>query len=332
MPTPNIWPEQCEALLVMRAALWSSFLNHAQEPSSRKGNPLNLRLAIIVPTIAPGITPGGDDRSMNNKATRLQQVWRWRRGELLHEQADELAAEEPLEIRVDNHPVSVTMRTPGHDDELAIGFLLSEGLLKTREELLKVEPYPRNKKRNVINVFLAPGVVIDFAQLTRHVFASSSCGLCGKATIEAVHRHFEPLQSDVRVASKTLLGLTAQLSARQETFARTGGLHAAAIFTVDGELVVLREDVGRHNAVDKVLGFGFLNGLLPFDHHILLVSGRASFEIMQKALAARVPIVAAVSAPSSLAAQFATESRQTLVGFLRGERMNVYSLTERIEF
>jgi FdhD protein len=136
--------------------------------------------------------------------------------------ADELAAEEPLEIRVDNHAVSVTMRTPGHDDELAIGFLLSEGLLKTREELLKVEPYPRNKKRNVINVFLAPGVVIDFAQLTRHVFASSSCGLCGKATIEAVHRHFDPLQSTVQVASRVILGLPGQLSQSQEVFAALG--------------------------------------------------------------------------------------------------------------
>ena len=243
-----------------------------------------------------------------------------------------MAAEEPLEIRVDHHPISVTMRTPGHDGELALGFLLSEGLLNTREELVKIEPYPRNEQRNVINVFLASGVVIDFAQLTRHVFASSSCGLCGKATIEAVHRHFDPLQSTVRVASKILLGLPAQLSERQETFARTGGLHAAALFTIDGELVVSREDIGRHNAVDKVLGFGFLNGLLPFDRHILLVSGRASFEIMQKALAARVPIVAAVSAPSSLAVQFATESGQTLVGFLRDERMNLYSLPERIEF
>jgi FdhD protein len=183
-----------------------------------------------------------------------------------------------------------------------------------------------------VNVFLAPEVTVDFSRLTRHVFASSSCGLCGKATIEAVHQHFRPLKSALAVRTGTLLALPRALRAAQETFARTGGLHAAGIFDTNGRLVVVREDVGRHNAVDKVLGYGLLNGLLPFAKHILMVSGRASFEIMQKALAARVPVVAAVSAPSSLAVEFARESGQTLVGFLREDRLNIYAGRQRVQF
>ena len=183
---------------------------------------------------------------------------------------------------------------------------------------------------NVLNVFLAPSVEVDFDRLTRHVFASSSCGLCGKASIESVHQHFPPVDSAVRVAAKTIARLPEQLRAAQKTFDKTGGLHAAAVFDSRGKLIVAREDVGRHNAVDKVIGHGFLHGLLPFDEHILLVSGRASFEIMQKALASRIPVVCAVSAPSSLAVEFARESGQTLVGFLRGNGMNVYSGAERI--
>jgi FdhD protein len=242
---------------------------------------------------------------------------------------DELAAEEPLEIRVDTRPVSVTMRTPGYDDELAVGFLLTEGILHSRDDVAKVSLYPHNKAKNVIDVFLSPEVQVDFAQLTRHVFASSSCGVCGKASIDAVHRQFPKIKTAMTVAVETILGLPQQLREAQETFARTGGLHAAAIFDADGKLVVVREDIGRHNAVDKVVGHGFLKGLL-FERHILLVSGRASFEILQKALAARIPIVAAVSAPSSLAVEFARRSGQTLIGFLRGETMNVYSHAARI--
>lgn len=240
--------------------------------------------------------------------------------------------EEPLEIRVDNQPVSVTMRTPGHDEELAAGFLVTEGLIKKRDDVLRIEPHPRNKDKNVINVFLSSDVAVDFKQLTRHVFASSSCGLCGKATIESVHQHFPKIKGKVSVAVKTILGLPKKLRSAQETFERTGGLHAAAIFDLEGNLIVLREDVGRHNAVDKVLGHSFLKGVFLFEKNILLVSGRASFEIMQKALAARVPIVCAVSAPSSLAVEFARESGQTLVGFLREERMNIYSHPKRIMF
>jgi FdhD protein len=233
---------------------------------------------------------------------------------------------------VRNRAVSVTMRTPGRDEELAAGFLLTEGIVRERGDILRVEPCVHASAGNVVNVVLAPNVVVDFERLTRHVFASSSCGLCGKATIEAVCQQAEPVESDAVIDAATLLGFPDQLRQAQATFDRTGGLHAAGVFTVDGELVVAREDVGRHNAVDKVLGFGLLNGLLPFDRHVLMISGRASFEIMQKALAGRFPIVAAVSAPSSLAAEFARESGQTLVGFLRGKRMNVYAEAERIRF
>jgi FdhD protein len=266
---------------------------------------------------------------LNTEAIR---VLRWEAGSAPVRQTDELASEEPLEIQIDTRPVSVTMRTPGHDEELATGFLLTEGLIQTPKDIARIERYPRNSSGNVLNVFLAPGISVDFGQLTRHVFASSSCGLCGKATIKAVHRHFKPLRAQASVAAKTLLALPEKLRRDQTGFERTGGLHAAAIFDSRGKLIVLHEDIGRHNAVDKVLGHGLLQGLLPFDRHILLVSGRASFEIVQKALAARIPIVCAVSAPSNLAVRFARKSRQTLVGFLRGQRMNVYSLTSRIAF
>jgi len=258
-------------------------------------------------------------------------IRRWQRGGASTAETDDLATEEPLEIRVDGRSISVTMRTPGRDDELAVGFLLSEGLIKDRADVREVAPEWLRDECNIVDVRLADGVGFDVESLTRHVFASSSCGVCGKASIDSVHLHFPPITTDVRVSAETLLRLPEQLGRGQETFRRTGGLHAAAIFDLDGKLIVLREDVGRHNAVDKVLGYALLEGLLPFDRHVLLVSGRASFEIMQRALAARVPIVAAVSAPSSLAAQFAHESHQVLVGFVRGERMNLYAGSERVQ-
>jgi FdhD protein len=191
--------------------------------------------------------------------------------------------------------------------------------------VIKIEACAGNEEGNVVNVLLAPEVHVDFERLTRHVFASSSCGLCGKATIEAIHTQFGPVSSEVSISAEVLAGLPAVMREAQATFERTGGLHAAALFDDAGRLMVLREDVGRHNAVDKVVGRALLDGRLPLDHHVLLVSGRASFEIMQKAVAAGVAIVAAVSAPSSLAAEFAEESGQTLIGFLRAERMNIYT-------
>src|SRR6267143_1600312 len=243
---------------------------------------------------------------------------------------DDIVIEEPLEIRVRGRAISVTMRTPGHDAELAAGFLLTEGIIHGPQDVLRIEHCGRNEEQNVLNVLLAPEVPVDFQRLTRHVFASSSCGLCGKVTIESVHGQFPPVESDIQIEAELIATLPQKMRAAQETFDRTGGLHAAALFDSTGELIVLREDVGRHNAVDKVVGHCLLHGPFPMDRHILLVSGRSSFEIMQKALAARMPIVAAVSAPSSLAVEFARESGQTLVGFLRGQTMNIYSHPERI--
>lgn len=235
-------------------------------------------------------------------------------------------------MRVRGRSVVVTMRTPGHDSELAAGFLMTEGLIQKRSDIIEIAPCLQGgAPENTLNIFLSPAVEVNFEQLTRHVFATSSCGLCGKASIDAVHQHFPPVDSQIAIQAKTLKELPQHLRAAQKTFAQTGGLHAAAVFDAKGKLIVLREDVGRHNAVDKVIGHGFLAGHLPFQAHVLLVSGRASFEILQKALAARIPIVAAISAPSSLAVEFARESNQTLVGFLRGQSFNVYSQPERIK-
>ncbi len=259
-------------------------------------------------------------------------IQKWKNGSLQSTINDELAIEEPLEIRVHGQSLAITMRTPGHDEELAAGFLQTEGIIKDQGDLVETTHCnggKHNQGQNRLNIFLSPNLEIDLESLTRHVFASSSCGLCGKATIESVQQNFDPIESDVRVLPETITSLPALLRNAQPTFDQTGGLHAAAVFDTKGKLVVCREDVGRHNAVDKIVGYGFLNKL-PFDKHILMVSGRASFEIMQKALAARLPILAAVSAPSSLAVDFAQENGQTLIGFVRGETMNIYTHPERI--
>ncbi|EEF58099.1 formate dehydrogenase accessory sulfurtransferase FdhD [Pedosphaera parvula] len=259
-------------------------------------------------------------------------VLRWRVGGKLLEEDDQLVTEEPLEIRVRGKSVAITMRTPGQDEELAVGFLLTEGIIKRRSDVVEVAYCQQGEAanyQNTVNVFLAPDVAVNFEELTRHVFASSSCGLCGKASIESVHQHFTPVDSNVTIAPEMILQLPDCLRSAQETFSKTGGLHGAGIFDVQGNLLVMREDVGRHNAVDKVLGHCFLKQI-SLSNHVLLVSGRASFEIMQKALAARIPIVCAVSAPSSLAVEFARESGQTLVGFLRGGSMNIYSHPQRV--
>lgn len=257
-------------------------------------------------------------------------IWRLGPDGAARPDRDDLAAEEPLEVRVRGRSISVTMRTPGHDDELAAGFLYTESVVRRPGDVLRIEPCAGNDADNVVNVTLAPEVAVDFSRLTRHVFASSSCGLCGKASIASVHQQFPPVQFDGVTSAAVLTGLPETLRGAQLMFEQTGGLHAAAIFELDGAVVAVREDVGRHNAVDKVIGCGLLGGRLPFDRHILLVSGRASFEILQKALAARIPVVAAVGAPSSLAVDFADRSGQTLVGFLRQGRMNVYAHPRRI--
>ncbi len=259
------------------------------------------------------------------------EVCKWD-GQAARCEPDELAAEEPLEIRVRGRAVTITMRTPGNDAELAAGFLLTEGIVKSGRDVLRCEHCGKNEPGNVLNVLLAPEVYVDFDRLTRHVFASSSCGLCGKATIEAVQANLPAIESDLSLDPEMIAKLPDAMRSAQQTFDRTGGLHAAAVFDQRGKLIVLREDVGRHNAVDKVIGHCLMNNLFPLDRHILLVSGRSSFEILQKSLAARIPVVAAVSAPSSLAVDFAQRSGQTLIGFLRGRRMNVYSHSHRLRF
>ena len=243
---------------------------------------------------------------------------------------DQVATEEPLEIRVDTRSISVTLRTPGHDNELAAGFLVTEGILRRPEEIVRFHPHPRNPHGAILDVQLHPDCRVDFARLTRHVFAVSSCGLCGKAAIDAVRQSHPAIADDFAITPPWLLSLPEQMRAAQSAFDSTGGIHAAALFHAGGMLRVLREDIGRHNAVDKVIGHAFLGGWFPLQRHVLLVSGRVSFEVMQKALAAGIAVVAAVSAPSSLAVQFAAESGQTLVGFLRDGRFNVYAGAERL--
>jgi FdhD protein len=255
---------------------------------------------------------------------------RWKVGGAWSAGADEVATEEPLELRVNGRSIAVMMRTPGHDEELAMGFLLAEGVVRQRRDLGAIRRSPRNAQGNVLDVFLAPEVSVDLAKLTRHVFGASSCGLCGKATIASVHADFPKARGLLPVRSEMLLGLPATMRQAQRLFGATGGLHAAALFDPTGRLLDVREDVGRHNAVDKLLGRAFLDERLPLRHGVLVVSGRASFEIVQKALAGGVPVVAAIGAPSSLAVEFARGSGQTLIGFLRDGRFNVYAGARRI--
>jgi FdhD protein len=244
--------------------------------------------------------------------------------------ADLLAVEEPLEIRVDDQPLTVTMRTPGDDIDLAAGFLFTEGLLGSLDEVHEI----RMCDQNVAAVSVKPGQVPVAARVAanRNFLTTSACGVCGKDSIEAirVRSAFDVAADPVRVSPAILAALPHRLREAQRVFSSTGGLHAAGLFTSDGTLLVLREDVGRHNAVDKVAGWALRSGLLPLSGHILLVSGRASFELAQKAIMIGVPVLAAVSAPSSLAASLAEEGGLTLVGFLRGTAMNVYAGAHRV--
>ena len=246
---------------------------------------------------------------------------------------DEVAIEEPLEIRIGQEPLAVTMRTPGNDEELATGFLLSEGIVRTRADLREISPCPPPASLgNVLNITLSPTAKFTPGAAHRFGTISTSCGLCGKTSIEFIRQQFPPIASTKRIQIEvaTLLELPKRLRDAQGNFARTGGIHAAAIFDLDGNLIVLREDIGRHNAVDKTIGRAFLDDLLPLQNHIMIVSGRSSLEIVQKALAAGIPIVAAVSAPSTLAVNFARESNQTLIGFLRPPTFNIYAHIERV--
>ncbi len=247
---------------------------------------------------------------------------------------DRVAHEEPLEIQLAGTSLAVVMRTPGHDLELVTGFLVTERVVASLEEVESVRhcsdaPGP-DAEENVVRVTLRPGIRPDLERLRRNLFASSSCGVCGKATLENALASAAPLSDPLRIDASVLTALPGRLRATQPVFDETGGLHAAGLFDVEGRLLVAREDVGRHNAVDKVVGWAARTGRLPLAGAVLLVSGRASFEIVQKALAARIPIVAAVSAPSSLAVSLAREAGIALVGFLRGAGFNAYSHPERI--
>jgi FdhD protein len=263
----------------------------------------------------------------------LTQVSEWSDGQLGRKQ-DYLAAEEPLEIRVGDEPVSVTMRTPGEDLELAAGFLLTEGLIERREQIVSMEAAPDAgvaNAGNFVRVELAPDAVLDGEKLRRNFFAASSCGICGKASIDSVRaRTLKAPNPDFRLAPEILIALPDALRASQAVFGRTGGLHAAALFSATGELLALREDIGRHNAVDKIAGWALMQDRIPLANEILLVSGRGGFEIVQKAIVAGVPVVASVSAPSSLAVQLARELGLTLIGFLRERRFVIYAGEERV--
>ncbi len=244
---------------------------------------------------------------------------------------DVLAVEEPLEIQLSygqvlaraTKSISITMRTPGHDEELACGFLLSEGIIQSHQQISQSEFPAGNSK---VRIHLAPNVEVNLARLERNFYTTSSCGVCGKSSLAALAIQGAPIIVQSPMPSpEVMYTLPSKLRQAQSVFEQTGGLHASALFAATGELVCVREDVGRHNALDKVIGAQLLAGKLPLHNYILLLSGRASFELMQKALMAGIGVVAAVGAPSSLAVQVAKEFGMTLVGFLRGEQMNVYA-------
>jgi FdhD protein len=260
------------------------------------------------------------------RSIELTQVTEWDDGSVRSLQ-DSLAAEEPLEIRVDGNPLAVTMRTPGHDLELSAGFLLTEGIIQSQDQIssLRATKPENGAKSNRVDIELKDAA-FDHQEMQRSFFAASSCGVCGKASINAIRvRGLRQPDRNFRIDPELLCRLPEALRSEQEVFSRTGGLHAAALFDASGQLITLREDIGRHNAVDKIAGWALLHGHLPLSRHIMLVSGRGGFEIAQKALAMGIPILASVSAPSSLAVKLSRELGLTLVGFLRGRRFIVYS-------
>ncbi|WP_055596523.1 formate dehydrogenase accessory sulfurtransferase FdhD [Streptomyces hirsutus] len=270
------------------------------------------------------------------RVTARRRVLRLRDGVAEH-RPDVLAAEEPMEIRVGGRPLTVTMRTPGDDFDLAAGFLVSEGVVHAAGDVGTIRycagaTADGGNSYNVVDIGLAPDVAAPDASLERNFYTTSSCGLCGKASLDAVRTTaaWTVAEDALRVEPETLALLPDRLRAAQRVFDATGGLHAAGLFTAGGDLLCLREDVGRHNAVDKTVGHALRSGLLPLRETVLMVSGRASFELVQKAVMAGIPMLAAVSAPSSLAVDLAAESGLTLIGFLRGRSMNVYTGAERL--
>jgi len=267
------------------------------------------------------------------RSVELTQVTEWDDGHLKRKE-DYLAAEEPLEIRVGEKPLSVTMRTPGNDLELAAGFLFTEGIVQRRDQLQKLESNQDSNepnRGNLVRCDLAPECLTDSLQIQRNFFAASSCGICGKASIDSVRsRALQVPNPKFTIEPEILLRIPDSLRESQAVFGRTGGLHAAALIDRTGKLQVVREDIGRHNAVDKVIGWAFLDNKIPVGESMLLVSGRGGFEIVQKAIVAGLPVLACVSAPSSLAVQLAREMRLTLIGFLRGRRFVIYAGEERL--
>src|SRR5437867_2796523 len=264
---------------------------------------------------------------MKESSIDSQKIIRRKRDGELEYLPDDLTIEEPLEICIGRKTLATTMRTPGRDEELAAGFLVSEAIVRARDDIAQILADSDNR----VVIDLKDGMKLKLNSMKRFGTISSSCGLCGKTSIDAIRQNFPAITSkEIRVDIEILLSLPKKLRNAQSDFARTGGIHAAGIFDVDGELKIAREDIGRHNAVDKAIGRAFLDGSVPLDRHFLLVSGRASFEIVQKALAAGIPVVAAVSAPSTLAVSFARETNQTLIGFLRPPSFNIYSHIERI--
>ncbi len=264
--------------------------------------------------------------------TREMIIHRIADGSTPEQRSDEVAVEEPLEIRIEGAPVAIAMRTPGQDEELAAGWLLSEGIVKRRDEIAQIVPRPGkdDQRAAMVDVMLRNPSDFNAARHRRSLITSSSCGLCGAATVEQVLRDFSPVKSSFRIDANLLLEMPAQLVQGQSAFRRTGGVHACGLFDKGGKLLELREDVGRHNALDKLLGRALLDDRLPLPEHVIFLSGRVSLEMMQKALAAGVPVVAAIGAPSSLAIDLAARSGQTLAAFIRGTAMNIYAGIERL--
>jgi FdhD protein len=272
-------------------------------------------------------------KAAEGRSLQVTQVVEWNNAEV-RAFDDALTAEEPLEIRVNGAPLTVTMRTPGEDEELATGFLLTEGIVEEASQIIRIHPYATSGsgKNNGIDAEIEDwDAEMDAPYGQRNFFAASSCGICGKASIEAIRRRgLRAPDTGFQISPEVLCTLPEHLRAAQTIFSHTGGLHAAALFNASGDLAVVREDIGRHNAVDKVIGWAMQRGMLPLSNHVLLVSGRGGFELVQKALAGGLPILASVSAPSSLAVQLARELGLTLVGFLRGERFVVYAKGNRL--
>lgn len=273
-------------------------------------------------------------KELNSPSVRSYRILlRDREGEL-QSRPDPVSVEEPLEIRLGKDSLAVTMRTPGHDRELTAGFLATEAIIDSPDQIKEISPCQLpGLEGNIWNVVLQSGVEVSCGVMSRYGTISSSCGLCGKVSIEEIFQRFDGVEDKkkILVDESVIQSLPDKLREAQRQFDSTGGLHAAALFDKEGELLWLREDVGRHNAVDKVLGQAFLEGQWPLSEHLLMVSGRTSFEILQKSLAAEVPILCSVSAPSSLAVDFAQRSGQTLIGFLRPPGFNLYSHVYRVK-